>query len=240
MPDYFGIYSGMIMLHSDDIIPSGWLACDGTNQPTSSYPALSAAIIGIYGSAPSGFFKLPDLNGSVSNPGGNAPITTTPGRSVRGASNIDIAGSYGGSQTHSHTISSSIIPGNFNDGAHTHGSGSFVTQAGTSASQTSVTPDSSGSHVIYSDGDVWGVSGNNVTYAASGNWRTARANHYHTVTGNGNTVDSHFHAHKTITPTMPSDASGSHNHSTTVTNGNATFSENNFLSYNLIKYIIKT
>lgn len=47
-----------------DSIPEGWLLCDGRELKTSDYPNLSGIILGYWGAAAGGNFKLPDLRGS--------------------------------------------------------------------------------------------------------------------------------------------------------------------------------
>jgi microcystin-dependent protein len=59
-----GVPTGAIMLFGTSIVPTGWLACDGSNVLISSYTNLYLTIGCTYGcGAPAGYFTLPDLRG---------------------------------------------------------------------------------------------------------------------------------------------------------------------------------
>lgn len=45
--------------------PAGWLLCDGNNYPRDRYKALAALLGTTWGTAPDGFFKVPNLKGRI-------------------------------------------------------------------------------------------------------------------------------------------------------------------------------
>lgn len=112
--------TGSVTGYAGSSAPSGWLLCDGSQQPVSTYPALDAILGTTYGSRTNGsgdagstHFRLPDLRGRVvagrDNMGGTAASRLT--STVLSASNA--LGATGGAQTH--ILTSSQIP------AHSHG-----------------------------------------------------------------------------------------------------------------------
>jgi microcystin-dependent protein len=60
---------GMINLYGASTAPSGFLLCDGTAYPQTSYPDLFAIIGTTYGSAAPGTFRVPNMT----------PVSATPG-----------------------------------------------------------------------------------------------------------------------------------------------------------------
>lgn len=80
-----GLPVGTIVAFAGARIPSGWLACDGTEKEEAQYPKLAELIRNTYGPASDHKFKLPDLQGRV--PLGNGryvdptlgPVTRTLG-----------------------------------------------------------------------------------------------------------------------------------------------------------------
>ena len=52
--------------------PAGWLACDGQAVSQTAYPALYAVCGSVYGAAPSGQFRLPDLRRRIAMGAGGA------------------------------------------------------------------------------------------------------------------------------------------------------------------------
>ena len=78
--------SGAIMSYAGSVAPSGWLICDGSPQPTASYPDLFAVIGYDFGGSGANF-NLPDLSQRVpmgvggsyarTNTGGSATHTLT-------------------------------------------------------------------------------------------------------------------------------------------------------------------
>lgn len=61
-----------------DVVPVGWLYCDGSEQPTATYANLSAFCGTKFGSASAGNFKLPDYRGKVLV-GVDSVLATVPG-----------------------------------------------------------------------------------------------------------------------------------------------------------------
>lgn len=78
---------GSISIYAGDTAPSGWLLCDGTQYLTTLYPILYSVCGSKYGSASTGYFKIPDLRArfplgddsttSLGNTGGEATHTLT-------------------------------------------------------------------------------------------------------------------------------------------------------------------
>lgn len=53
--------AGIVVAYTDDIIPDGWLYCDGQSVLIATYPELFAVIGTFWGSADGTHFSLPDL-----------------------------------------------------------------------------------------------------------------------------------------------------------------------------------
>ena len=49
----------------DAQVPDGWLVCDGRELAAADYPELATVLLGTFGSATPGKFRLPDLRGRV-------------------------------------------------------------------------------------------------------------------------------------------------------------------------------
>lgn len=98
--------TGEVIAFAGTAIPAGFLACDGAQHLTASYPALSSVLGSTWGAAPPGFFVVPDLRGS--SPLGTSPGGLSPARPTAWA-----VGNTGGEETHSLVILE--IP------AHAHG-----------------------------------------------------------------------------------------------------------------------
>jgi len=79
--------TGLMAPFPGSVAPVGWLMCDGSQQLQSSYPFLYAVIGDDFGSADSGYFRLPDmrdrsaigagLNYSLAESGGEREHTLT-------------------------------------------------------------------------------------------------------------------------------------------------------------------
>lgn len=123
------------------VAPAKYLMCDGSVVSQGTYPDLFSVCGYIYGSAPSGFFRLPDLRG-------RAPMGVDPGQSEFSA-----AGATGGSKTvtlteaqmpsHKHTASAAglTVSGQSVSGLTVSG----LTFTGSAASAGSHTHTTSGS-----------------------------------------------------------------------------------------------
>lgn len=57
--------TGSVTMFCTPSVPSGWLSCDGSSYPISSYPTLAAMLGTTYGGDGSTFFRTPDLRGRV-------------------------------------------------------------------------------------------------------------------------------------------------------------------------------
>lgn len=95
------MYAGVINLLTD--LPAGWLLCDGSLKSSATYPALSALLGSIYGAAPSGSFRLPDLRNKFPFGKGSATAKSpyVPGGVNTGSYTQE--GSTGGDQVHALT-----------------------------------------------------------------------------------------------------------------------------------------
>lgn len=66
-------YLGEIRRFPYEMLPDGWLACDGQEVPSAQYAALHDVIANTYGGQAGSTFALPDLRGAVAvSQGGNA------------------------------------------------------------------------------------------------------------------------------------------------------------------------
>ena len=92
-----GLSSGTIIMYVADILPAGWLLCDGSAVSRTTYSALFSAIGTTYGTGNgSTTFNLPNMTGKM-------PI------GVKSGGNVGSLGATGGSFNHVHQM-----------GAHTH------------------------------------------------------------------------------------------------------------------------
>jgi microcystin-dependent protein len=216
---YGGIYSGMIIGSCEPFSPSGWLACDGTFKSQATYANLFAAIGHTYNNnvdPGDGTFKLPDLNS---------------GRAPRGASVYHPAGETGGSNTHSHSFTTSSNAVINSDGSHYHnGVGPFTVN------------NSSGDHGHNFNTNVSSnASGSNFASAklTNGTAGTSRSSHTHNTAVVGSTNNATPHSHST-SAVSGFQLSGGHAHaSVNVSNPTINVSSDNF-PHELTFYIIKT
>lgn len=114
--------TGSIMAFAGTVAPTGWLLCDGSQQPVATYGALDAVLGTTYGNRTNGsggsgssHFRLPDLRGRVpagkDDMGGSAASRLT--TKVLSAANT--LGATGGAQTH--TLTTSEMPAHDHDRA---------------------------------------------------------------------------------------------------------------------------
>ncbi|MDZ4363859.1 phage tail protein [Brevundimonas sp.] len=72
-------YTAEIRAFPFDVIPAGWLPCDGRTVPVTAYPALSGTIGTLYGGDGVRTIGLPNLNGRAPMGEGQGPgLTTAP------------------------------------------------------------------------------------------------------------------------------------------------------------------
>ena len=87
---------------------TGWLPMDGSQQPTVSFPALSAKLGTTFGTASAGFFRLPDAVGRQVigvSPGGNSEVNAVgDSDAVAQASRNGAVHNHGG-RSHTHGVS---------------------------------------------------------------------------------------------------------------------------------------
>jgi microcystin-dependent protein len=84
------IPAGALMDFAGTAVPTGWLACDGSNYATATYPVLSAALGTTWGAPGGGNFTVPDFRRRVAVGSGGSG-TGTLGNAV---------GNTGGAETH--------------------------------------------------------------------------------------------------------------------------------------------
>lgn len=101
------IPTASLMPYAAATAPTGWLLCDGSLKPQSTYSALFALIGSTYGATVGSDFRLPDLRGRV--PVGLDNMGGTDGGILSVA---NTRGGTGGTETH--TLTSAQIP------AHSH------------------------------------------------------------------------------------------------------------------------
>jgi hypothetical protein len=226
---FYGIKTGMILPNLSSVIPSGWLACDGTTKQTSLYPELSAAIAGAYDSAyftitgltvPSGYFALPHFGS------GYIPLGTT---SSLGS---------GGTSNHAHSATSDLAYSSASTGTHYHG---FPNFANGNAGWMNASGDHS--HTTNS-GNIGGNAQQNPNIkATAGSVGTAgganSSSHSHSFAA-VNTNNSGNHSHG-ATSLGWMNTSGAHAHTpTNVTNATSNFSGSNDLPAIVVGFLIKT
>ena len=104
---------GAILPFSGDVIPNGWLLCDGSVIEQEDYPELFEVLAGNYGIISREKIRLPDLRGKV-----------TVGKDSTDA-DFDTLGNTGGEKTHNLTIDELPLD-SFNSTGNSSGSGTFV------------------------------------------------------------------------------------------------------------------
>lgn len=195
---------GDIVMINSDIIPDGWLPCDGQTLSTSDYPELYAVLGEYYwvgplpGLFPYSSFMLPDLNNEISSFNkyivgtvGNASTWTEPTYPFHTHASdtgyqVDAVGVA--IPVHNHTYSQSSTSGNQN---HNHAAGLSSANSGwASASADVANYDSAGTAGGISD-----------------------SNHTHPFTHNANVPNDNFAHTHTATATVGINAEGStHTH----------------------------
>lgn len=88
---------GSIMAWTSTTYPNNYLPCDGSSISIAAYPALYQILGNTFGSAPSGFFKLPDLRGQFVRVANTTSTGYDPNRTIGSAQTQAIA-------SHTHTI----------------------------------------------------------------------------------------------------------------------------------------
>lgn len=69
--------TGFIVQYGSDTPPAGWLLCDGSSVPRTTYPDLFGVIGTLYGSVDGTHFNVPDLRGrSPVGKGSNATVSS--------------------------------------------------------------------------------------------------------------------------------------------------------------------
>jgi microcystin-dependent protein len=257
--------TGSVMAFGGSVAPAGWLLCDGTAYPSTTYPALSAVlgsqfnVSGGQVSPPAGQFRVPLLTARVAV-----------GRSAS-ETEFDIVGKTGGQKTvllteaqsglvaHGHTVSTSGTTDPNNVG-HTHAQqGTFGTDGQNLDHYHSGTTAAAGghSHTIDAASGGTGTHGHSsLADAAAGNPTgvssviSARSNivnsvgnhdHFFNTGGTSNT-----HAHGFTLSGSTGGQSVNHNHpftssgtAATVAGAAASVAHDNLQPYIVMNYIIK-
>lgn len=121
--------------------PTGWLSCDGSSLLRATYPALSALLLPVYGSADGTHFYLPDHRGRVA--------VMADGAAGRLSAN-DATGNVGGEEKH--TLSGAETP------LRDHQHNMAMSDLGSTHMPNLIEP-TSGDLVISGDNDSGGLSG---------------------------------------------------------------------------------
>lgn len=123
-------FVGEIVIAPGEIVPTGYLECDGSSLLRSAYPDLFAEIGTAHGTADATHFNLPDLRGVFlrgwAHGSTNDPDAATREASHTGGATGDHVGSKQGWQIQSHTHGGAAlydaglgIPGNYAGSVHT-------------------------------------------------------------------------------------------------------------------------
>jgi microcystin-dependent protein len=115
--------TGVVIPYAGTTLPTGWLFCDGSEVLKLDYSDLDNILNDVYGTATSGYFKLPDLRGRVvagrdtmaNDPDDDGTVaagllTGVPTEGVNGAN----LGATGGHQSHKLLAAESGV------GSHSH------------------------------------------------------------------------------------------------------------------------
>lgn len=188
--------AGSLIAYAGATVPSGFLACDGSQVSRTTYAALYTAIGTTYGSGDgSTTFHLPDLaRRTVIGAGGTGSSTIA-----------NTVGATGGEE--GHTLTSDEMPSHNHGGAtgwlpgHTHGAGTLTTGSGGAHSHTFTVHrwgddvDDDGDYNVNQGGPDTDA---NLSTSSSGS-------HNHTITGSTAANSQHRHA------LLSSGGGGSHN-----------------------------
>lgn len=209
---------GTIVMYAGSSVPSGWLVCDGGEYSNDTYPALSAALNGKYGSD-FGTFFLPNLVSKIPvamNANTSAPHNTsassldtfnhshTATYGTNGAT-VSLAHSHtsGGDGAHTHSVTSD------DKGTHTHGGATGAGGAHTHTYQTKLS--GSATNTSFSDSShEHGTTSNDATH--SHNDAGNSANHTHPASGT--TSLSHSHSISSISAPTQNTSVSNHGHGT--------------------------
>jgi microcystin-dependent protein len=201
---------GTIMAAAVTSVPSGWLACDGSQKPIASYQTLyniltSNGTVFPFGANVGSNFVLPNLDSRMVV----APSTVSPPAGFN--SNVGVTV---GASTHSHT-------GNVNSSAATVYSGGSGIDGNTASG--SWTTNDGGAHDLSAN---IGAVGGNVSAGANGNLGTSLRGHLHANNGNSTTTSGHSHNHGYNFNYDGNAASGSLNHSHAINVANTSITMN--------------
>jgi microcystin-dependent protein len=155
---------GSIMAYAGNLIPAGWLDCDGSTVSRVTYSSLFAALGGIASPWGQGdgttTFELPDLRGRVLT-GLNSSGTFNAMGALGGAETMSLSEAHLASHTHSFSGTTNTT------GNHSHGNPIAVTYNGNAGNYRSS---------FATNSPFWSMSDANNQTAAAGN-------HSHTVSG---------------------------------------------------------
>ena len=157
--------SGVMLMFGGNTPPTGWVYCDGTSYPISTYPNLFAAIGYTFGGSVGVSYNVPNMGGNV--PMGSSltyPLGTTGGEAVHTLVTSEIP-----SHTHGYSGSSSGTTNSVVDqglGSHTHNQGNLRTDL--TVGQSSSANNSNGGNGIATSGPSSIAHEHGFTYAWSG------------------------------------------------------------------------
>jgi hypothetical protein len=181
----------------------GWLYCDGSAVLGELYPALYAAIQGVYGSAPTGYFYLPTVATYASAPPilrgtfvGAARSRVLGGHTHSVTATVNVAIADGGS--HSHSASITMIGGG---GSHAHvfqgaNTSTTASSSGRAASSTTgaITAADDHTHYAWDDAATTSAGGPDHNHNAPGISVTTSKTHSHNGGGLSSNASATYQA----------------------------------------------
>ena len=198
---------GAVMDFASTFAPYGWLLCDGSIYPISTYPKLAAVLGGIYGGDGTTTFAVPDCRGRVT---AGVGTTTDLGGYLSGFS---LGQKYGFYQF---TISATYLPSVAVtiDAAGNHGHTGWTDGQGLHAHNGYTDAQGNHAHGYSAVSSAPGAALTNVGVVAanySAAWNTAAAgNHQHNI----QTTSDGSHSH-----TIWADYAGTHTHTGSIAGG---------------------